>query len=155
VRRIRLAMKQGVILELAKSLPSVAEALMPMLQAKGIDAAVAEYQRLAKHERERWNFAEGELNTLGYALLQHGQAASARRIFELNAQHFPDSLNPQDSRADACLALDDRVCVRDAFHRVLELATKIHGPRPDSVTQLVDRAKAELAKLEGTRKAEP
>lgn len=48
---------------------------------------------------------EGEINTLGYSILNERKAEAARNIFELNTILFPGSGNTYDSLGECCLIL--------------------------------------------------
>jgi hypothetical protein len=47
------------------------------------------------------NFAERELNALGYQLLRGNQIDDAIRVFELNVEAYPRSSNSYDSLGEA------------------------------------------------------
>ena len=103
LRRVSLRVKQGHVLQLAPVLPGVADALTPILMTKGLEAAIAEYHRLASEEASKWDFAEPQLNRLGYAMLNHGQIDGAIAIFQLNAERFPRSANVWDSLGEGLM----------------------------------------------------
>jgi tetratricopeptide (TPR) repeat protein len=75
-------------------------------------------------------FPEGEMNLYGYQLLQEGNAAHARWVFQLNVDAYPASANTYDSLSDAYLALGKRA---DALRlaqkalKMLETDTRV-GP---------------------------
>ena len=70
---------------------SVVRALQPVLDAKGADAAVAEYHRLKREEADKWNFPEGSLSLLGHRLLQSRRPAEGLAMLALNAEAYPQS----------------------------------------------------------------
>ena len=100
---------------------SIARNLIPVIEQKGVDGAIAVYERLRATEPNTYDFAEGESNQLGYPLLGMGDVAGAVRIFELNARQYPESSNVFDSLGEA----DDRAnrCddARTAYSRAVEL----------------------------------
>ena len=49
----------------------------------------------------RYNFAEEELNVLGYQLLNRNMVHEAIDIFKLNVEAYPESGNVYDSLAEA------------------------------------------------------
>jgi CubicO group peptidase (beta-lactamase class C family) len=100
---------------------SIARSLSPILKEKGVDAAIAAYHRLRTTEPNTYDFTEGELNRLGYALLGTRDVAGAVRIFELNAEQYPGSSNAFDSLGEAYNRANRRDDSRKAYSRALEL----------------------------------
>jgi hypothetical protein len=100
---------------------SIARRLGPVIKAKGADAGLAEYERLRASEPNAYDFGEGELNGLGYALLGMRDVAGAIRVFELNTRQFPSSSNAWDSLGEAYLRADRRDDSRRAYARAVEL----------------------------------
>jgi CubicO group peptidase (beta-lactamase class C family) len=100
---------------------SIARHLVPVTKEKGVDAAIALYDRLRSTEPQAYDFGEGELNRLGYALLGTGDVSSAVRVFELNAQQFPGSSNVFDSLGEAYNRANRREDARKAYTRAVEL----------------------------------
>lgn len=100
---------------------SIARHLTPVVKGEGVGSAIAAYHRLRATEPSVYDFGEGELNGLGYALLGTGDVAGAIQVFELNAQQYPASSNVWDSLGEAYARagrLDD---ARRAYARVVEL----------------------------------
>jgi CubicO group peptidase (beta-lactamase class C family) len=100
---------------------SVARALVPTVKEKGVADAVAAYHRLRTTEPDAYDFAEGELNGLGYTLLGTGDLAGAVRIFELNVERYPGSSNAFDSLGDAYNRAGRREDARKAYSRAASL----------------------------------
>jgi cyclase len=97
----------------------------PMTEAlveADIAAAVATYRRLKVEEPEAWSFAENELNTLGYQLLQRDRVEDAIAVFELNTEAWPEAFNPWDSLGEALLAAGRRAEGIAAYRKSLELS---------------------------------
>jgi serine-type D-Ala-D-Ala carboxypeptidase/endopeptidase len=88
---------------------------------KGVDAAIALYQQLRSTEATTYGFGEAELNGLGYAVLDRGDAAGAIRIFELNTQQYPKSSNAFDSLGEAFSKAGRREDAVKAYSRAIEL----------------------------------
>jgi hypothetical protein len=76
---------------------SLARRLLAVIDAHGVDAALALYQQLRGTAATRYDVSEAELNGLGYALLDRRRNVDAIRVFELNARQFPSSSNAIDS----------------------------------------------------------
>ena len=100
---------------------SIARQLIPVIKEKGVDGAVAVYERLRTTEPHAYDFAEGELNRLGYTLLGMGDVAGAVRVFELNARQYPGSSNVFDSLGEAYNRANRRDDARKAYSRAVEL----------------------------------
>ena len=80
---------------------SVAEVMLKTLGEKGVDAAIAQYRELKKTAPSGYNFDEGQLNELGYHLMQQSKTKEAIAILKLNAEVFPNSSNIYDSLGEA------------------------------------------------------
>ncbi|MDQ6894573.1 MAG: hypothetical protein M3167_18105 [Acidobacteriota bacterium] len=141
VRKIAFRMKQGFVLEVV---PSVADPIRQAVRDHGADAAAAEYRRLRAEKQEGYDFAEPELNRLGYELLRAGNAKDAAAIFRLNAEAFPQSPNAQDSLADACRAAGDRACEIRAARAVLDLLKTATSLAPEFKRSLEENARKHL-----------
>jgi hypothetical protein len=72
--------------EKTASLLSVGSALMSTIRSDGIDAAVKRYRELKTRRAPEYEFAESELNELGYALLRMKKIDEAVKILELNVE---------------------------------------------------------------------
>jgi hypothetical protein len=118
IRKISLRMKQGFVINVV---PSIAEPIRRTLQEKGAAAASAEYRRLRTEKPDGYEFAEAELNRLGYELLKTGKPADAIAILRVNTEAFPASPNAQDSLREACESSGDRECAIAAAKKTLEL----------------------------------
>jgi CubicO group peptidase (beta-lactamase class C family) len=90
-------------------------------QGQGIEGAFALYEQLRKTAGRRYDFSEGELNGLGYILLERGRNADAIRVFELNVRQFPTSANVFDSLGEALYRSGQRAEAAKAYARVVEL----------------------------------
>jgi len=87
----------------------------------GIVPAIDTYRRLKKEEPDAWNFAENQLNFLGYQLLQRDMVDAAIAIFKLNVEMFPAAFNTYDSLGEACLAAGKTDLAISNYERSLEL----------------------------------
>lgn len=121
ISKISFRFKQGHVIQLSETQRSISEVLRPTIMLVGIDEAIAKYHQLKSAQPEAYNFAESELNQLGYQLLNHGKAKEAVAIFKLNAEVYPQSANVYDSLADAYKASGDSALVIQYYEKVLEL----------------------------------
>ena len=123
-RRVEIA---DAIVEILNGRPfvppklSIARKLLTTIDAKGIDAALADYEQLRTTAGTRYDFAESELNGLGYTLLERGRHADAIRIFEINVRQFPASSNAFDSLGEAFYRSGRRGEAAQAYARAVEL----------------------------------
>ena len=153
VRKIRLRFKQGHLIVLDENIsrasgqPSIANVLAHSLMWQDIDAVLAEYYRLKRDEPQNYNFAESELNSLGYNLLRAHKVQEAVAVFKLNSEAFPHSANVYDSLADAYLAAGEQQDARRCYQRVLELLPQNTHYSADFRTKLEQNARKQLEQL--------
>jgi len=100
---------------------SLARRLLAVIDAQGVEAALALYEQLRGTAATRYDFSEAELNGLGYTLLDRRRNVDAIRVFELNARQFPSSSNAFDSLGEALSRSGRRAEAVQAYSRALEL----------------------------------
>jgi CubicO group peptidase (beta-lactamase class C family) len=107
---------------------SLAFELEKKIDEMGVEKALAESERM-KTDRDRYELREGEMNDLGYHLLNAGDTGGAIRVFQLNVECFPKSANVYDSLGEA-YAADGHVdlAIRN-YERSLELNPRNSGGR--------------------------
>ena len=71
-----------------------------------IDKGIAYYHEIKK-DTTAYEVEEGNLNQLGYRLLQNGNIEESLKIFKLNIDEYPKSANVYDSYGDALLEKGD------------------------------------------------
>ena len=103
---------------------SIAVVVEKTIGEKGIDAAVAEYRNLKAKQSTEYNFAETELNALGYRLMQTGKMKEALEIFKLNVEAHPQGFNTYDSLAEAYMRMNQRELAITNYKKSLELNAK-------------------------------
>lgn len=116
---------------------SINTVLYKTFSKKGIDSAVKKYQKLKKEDDDKYEFAEAELNILGYRLIAEGKNKAAIIIFELNTKMYPESPNAFDSLGEAYLRAGDSEKAAQQYERVLEMTPK---------SQLDDKTKSFIEK---------
>lgn len=99
----------------------IAAVLRDAIDTAGVEAARATYFRLRDEASERYDFAEDQLNGLGYGLLRRGSLEEAKAVFALNAEVFPESANAQDSLAEAFEASGDIEAAVAHYRKALEI----------------------------------
>ena len=144
VNKISFRLKQGHLIQLAATQRSISEALLPLVMLTSVDSAVAQYHRLKREQPDTYNFAESELNRLGYQLLNHGKTKEALVVLKLNAEIFPESANAFDSLADAYQAAGETQLAKQCYKKVLELLPGSRHYSEEFRQQLEQKATAGL-----------
>jgi tetratricopeptide (TPR) repeat protein len=103
---------------------SIASVLDKTIREKGIDAGITQYRELKAKQAATYDFAENELNDLGYRLLRSGKAKEAVEIFKLNVEAYPQGFNTYDSLAEGYEALNQRELAITNYKKSLELNPK-------------------------------
>lgn len=105
----------------AREKPSIGEVLLARLDEAGLDAALATYQQLRSDEPEAYNFAESQLNRLGYKLIQQQRLAEATAVLALNAEAYPESADAHSSLGEAYAIRGERAAAVAHFQQALAL----------------------------------
>jgi CubicO group peptidase (beta-lactamase class C family) len=103
---------------------SIASVLDKTIKEKGVEAGIAQYRELKAKESATYDFAEGELNQLGYQLLRADKGKEAVEIFKLNVEAYPQSANTYDSLGEAYMTLNQRELAVTNYKKSLELNPK-------------------------------
>ena len=103
---------------------SIVPVLEKAIRDNGIDAAIAEYRNLKSKQSATYDFAEPELNTLGYQLMRRGKQKEAVEIFKLNVEAYPQASNTYDSLAEAYMNNNERDLAIQNYKKSLELNPK-------------------------------
>jgi CubicO group peptidase (beta-lactamase class C family) len=91
-------------------------------RTSSIDSAISLYNRITTSSyKDDFDFAESELNTLGYYLLRSNHEQDAIKIFKLNTIAYPGSFNVFDSLGEAYLKIGDKKRGLENYNRALEL----------------------------------
>jgi tetratricopeptide (TPR) repeat protein len=107
---------------------SIARALRASIREKGVEAAIAQYRDVKANRAQDYEVGEGELNQLGYSLLQEGRTDDAVAIFKLNVESFPKSSNPYDSLAEAYAAKGEKeLAIKNYAHSIELNPANING----------------------------
>jgi len=126
--------------------PSIASEISHELFWKSIAEGLAKYHRLKKERPNDFNFAESELNNLGYNLLRQHKTKEAVAIFKLNTEEYPASANAFDSLAEAYLANNEPAQARACYEKVLELLPSANYSA-DFKSRLESAARGKLQEL--------
>jgi len=102
------------------------EELAEQYRKKGIKAALDYYQDLKKkyYGRGAYDFGEDSLNSFAYEILEKNDFPSATKIFQLNAELYPQSGNVWDSLAEAYMKAGDLRRAQENYEKALALDPK-------------------------------
>jgi glyoxylase-like metal-dependent hydrolase (beta-lactamase superfamily II) len=92
---------QQYLKENSKSRTSISKPLTEAVTKGDIKKVAKLYKQLRQNEPDKHNFAEDQLNILGYQLLDRNMVKEAIEIFKLNVEAYPESGNVYDSLAEA------------------------------------------------------
>lgn len=96
----------GVPAEMPKE--PISQVMREVIDAQGIDAAIARYHDLKSNHGDAYDFGEDHLNRLGYAYLRNGDVQTATAVFKLNVEAYPASFNTYDSLGEAYMVAGDQ-----------------------------------------------
>lgn len=88
-----------------RPLPSAADELEVRVREDGIGPALEWLDSALSGAAPGLRIVEADVNRLGYALLQEGDAEAAATVFRWNVERYPWSANVYDSLADALIEL--------------------------------------------------
>jgi hypothetical protein len=100
---------------------SIAQTLSTTIASGGIDQATKQYHDLKATASASYNFAEKELNNLGYQLIHTKKIKEAIRVFQLNVEAYPQSSNVYDSLAEAYMDNGDKTLAIANYKKSLSL----------------------------------
>jgi putative CocE/NonD family hydrolase len=100
---------------------SIAEVLLKTITDKDLETAIEQYHKLKKEQFDSYNFAEQELNILGYRLIRMGKVKEAIEILKLNAEAYPDAFNTYDSLGEAYMINGDKEAAIRNYKRSVKL----------------------------------
>jgi glyoxylase-like metal-dependent hydrolase (beta-lactamase superfamily II) len=104
-----------------KIIPSICEPLTKVLAGGTVEEAIEQYHQLWKSNPSDYNFAEAQINMLGYQLMNRQRLDDALAIFKLNVDEHPDAFNVYDSYGEALLAKGDTTASIVNYRKSLEL----------------------------------
>jgi CubicO group peptidase (beta-lactamase class C family) len=100
---------------------AIAAKLVEAIDARGIDVGLKLYDSLLATSPAIYDFAESELNSVGYQLLAQNRSPDAIRIFELNTVRYPASSNAFDSLGEAYHRGGKKDLAIKAYRKAVEL----------------------------------
>jgi CubicO group peptidase (beta-lactamase class C family) len=116
--------------------PGAGEAMRALIDARGVDAAVAQYRELRRSRPDAYGYGEFQLNAVGYELVQAKRLPDALKVFELNVEMFPNAWNPWDSLAEAHMNLGHREQAIRAYEKSRQL-----NPKNENAAKILEKLK--------------
>jgi len=101
--------------------PSIATKIQSVIDEESLEAGLKMYSDLKKNKAEEFDFAENELNRLGYQYLRNKKMVNALAIFKLNTEAYPNSSNVYDSYGEAFKENGDKEKAIENYSKALEL----------------------------------
>jgi len=108
--------------------------LLSTISEQGIAAAVNQYHKLKEEYPDDYDYAESELNNLGYLLLSKGMVDEAIEIFRLNVEVYPDAFNVYDSLAEAYMKKGENELAIKNYAKSLEI-----NPQNSSAIRMLNK----------------
>lgn len=113
-------------------LPSVCEPMTQAIVDGGMEKALELYYKLKSEAPDKYDFSEGQLNTLGYHLMYLNMLQEALTVLKLNAEFFPDSSNVYDSLGEIQMMLGKDDDAIQSYKKSFEL-----NPENQNATQKI------------------
>jgi tetratricopeptide (TPR) repeat protein len=122
------------------------ETIEAMVRARGIEAAVREFDAARAIDPQAAVFREASLNRLGYRLLRGEQVAESLVIFRKVVALFPGSANAYDSLSEALEAAGERAQSVEVAQKGLDVLSK-QDLTADRKRELANLLEARLERL--------
>lgn len=104
--------------------PAAGEVLQILADKKGTKAALQEYAELKKTSANGYDFNEGDLNAMGYALINQKKFDEAIDALKLNTEMYPSSGNAYDSLGEAYMDAGQKALAIQSYEKSLQLDPK-------------------------------
>ena len=101
--------------------PGIADVIGPVLEERGIKAAIDEYHDRRESSPNEYNFDMWELNFLGNRLIELDRLAEAIEVLKLNTSQFPESPRVFSELGDAFQLKGDIEQAAENYRKSLEL----------------------------------
>ncbi|MBS1493443.1 MAG: FKBP-type peptidyl-prolyl cis-trans isomerase [Bacteroidetes bacterium] len=109
------------VLGIDKARKSIGDEMLGITFEKNVDEAIKRYYEAKEKSFDDYNFKEGQLNVLGYDLLQGKRTKDAIKVLELNVKMFPKSSNVYDSLGEAYMLDGNKELAIKNYKKSLEL----------------------------------
>ncbi len=87
--------------------PSIGTTMRNILDTQGVESSVKTFWESKKHQGEKYDFGEPQLNRLGNDYLVKGEIEKAIAVFRLNAEAYPESSSAFYSLGEVFLKRND------------------------------------------------
>lgn len=101
----------------------IGDYLKPLIDKRGINNTISRYHVLKKTAQKKYDFSEGELDDLGYYLLNQNRINEGIQILNLNYRTFPTSDKALASLASAYLVAHNNIKADSLYRKALEQNT--------------------------------
>lgn len=115
------------LLDVGDAKPSGAKEVKSAASSGGADAARKKFNSIKSDDS--YNFAEWDMNSAGYDMLQNGKTDEAIEIFKMNTELNPRSWNAYDSLGDGYVAKGDKENAKASYEKALELNPDYTGTK--------------------------
>jgi CubicO group peptidase (beta-lactamase class C family) len=105
----------------------IADTLFNTVMEKDVQAAIKQYRELKATQADAYDFSEGQLNGLGYRLMQMKRLKDAIEILKLNVETYPQGFNTYDSLGEAYMENGDKQLAIQNYKKSLELNPRNTG----------------------------
>lgn len=119
----------------------ISDTLMVLIFTKDVQSAIDVYYNLKDKYESKYNLSEGQLNTLGYQLMQGGRVKDAIEIFKLNVNEYPKSFNVYDSLGEGYMVDGNYDLAKRYYKKSLRL-----NPDNDNARKMLDRMEKDKEK---------
>lgn len=117
---------------------AIADALSAAIREGGIESALTRYRDLSKNHSDSYYSDEGEINDLGYQLINSKRLVEAIEILKLNTESYPRSSNAFDSLGEAYLLHGDKELAIRSYQRSVKL-----NPQNTSAVKVIEKLKGQ------------
>ncbi len=107
------------LLDFGPPVPNGIDETMRRIQQQGVQSALSWF--FSNNYNSAYTFREGDVNKLGYYLMQNNYLTEAVKVLEFNAQLHPNSCNAHDSLGDAYLKMGMADKARQEYQRALQI----------------------------------
>jgi CubicO group peptidase (beta-lactamase class C family) len=131
---------------------SVADVVLAVIEDKGIDAGIVQYNSIK--DSETYSLIESEMNAIGYQLMGSDKVEEANRVFQLITKEFPVSSNAYDSFGESLMKLGENELAIKNYRKSLALNPNNQNgidslkKLGDDVSDLIKEVKVSNAVLE-------
>ncbi len=98
---------------------SVVDVVLAVIEDKGIDAGIVQYNSIK--DSETYSLIESEMNAIGYQLMGSDKVKEANRVFQLITKEFPVSSNAYDSFGESLMKLGENELAIKNYRKSLAL----------------------------------